>query len=66
MGLDDHILDAHPDRCVSLPMTPGERSLNLSTAVGAAITTVIHILRARGERILRPEGTLDTNRTRSQ
>ena len=65
VGLGRHILEANPDRCVSLPMTPGERSLNLSTAVGAAIITSVHILRARGERILRSDGALDTNKTRS-
>ena len=33
----DEILAAHPDRCVRIPMVPGERSLNLSNAVAAAL-----------------------------
>jgi len=36
-GLPDDILDAFPGRSVVLPMVRGERSLNLSTAVCAAV-----------------------------
>ena len=35
-GIPKEILDAHPDRCVRIPMAEGERSLNLASA--AAIT----------------------------
>jgi tRNA (cytidine/uridine-2'-O-)-methyltransferase len=37
-GLPDSILgSAHPDNLIALPMLPGERSLNLATAVCAVI-----------------------------
>ena len=36
-GIPEEILAAHPDRCVRIPMVPGERSLNLSNAVAAAL-----------------------------
>ena len=35
-GLPAGFVDRHRDRCVSIPMQPGERSLNLSTCVGIA------------------------------
>ena len=35
-GIPKEILDAHPERCVRIPMREGERSLNLASA--AAIT----------------------------
>jgi tRNA (cytidine/uridine-2'-O-)-methyltransferase len=36
-GLPHGVLAAHPDRLLYLPMVPGERSLNLATAVCAAV-----------------------------
>jgi tRNA (cytidine/uridine-2'-O-)-methyltransferase len=36
-GIDRAILTAHPDRIVRIPQAPGERCLNLSTAVGIAL-----------------------------
>jgi len=33
-GLPAGFVDKHLDRCVSIPMQPGERSLNLSTCAG--------------------------------
>jgi len=36
-GLPDEVLEAHGDRLVCLPMRRGERSLNLATAVCAAL-----------------------------
>ena len=33
-GLPGKLLDDHPDRCVTIPMGPQGRSLNLSVAVG--------------------------------
>src|SRR5687768_5216416 len=36
-GIDRRILEAHPDRVVRIPQAPGERCLNLSTAVGIAL-----------------------------
>lgn len=36
-GIPQAILEAHPDRVARIPLTPGERCLNLSTAVAAAL-----------------------------
>lgn len=36
-GLPEAILAAYPDRLAGLPMVPGERSLNLATAVCAVV-----------------------------
>lgn len=36
-GLPRSILDEEPEACVCLPMVPGERSLNLATAVAAVM-----------------------------
>lgn len=36
-GLPEELLAEHPDRCVRIPMAPGERSLNLSNAVAVAL-----------------------------
>ena len=36
-GIDRAILAAQPDRVVRIPQAPGERCLNLSTAVGIAL-----------------------------
>jgi tRNA (cytidine/uridine-2'-O-)-methyltransferase len=36
-GLPDHLLNAFPTQLLTLPMVPSERSLNLATAVCAAI-----------------------------
>jgi tRNA (cytidine/uridine-2'-O-)-methyltransferase len=33
-GLPPSLLDAHPDRCLRIPMRPQARSLNLSVSVG--------------------------------
>ncbi len=33
-GLPKNLLDAHPNRCVTIPMSPAGRSINLSVAVG--------------------------------
>jgi tRNA (cytidine/uridine-2'-O-)-methyltransferase len=37
LGLPPALLAAHPERCVSIPMLPGMRSLNLSVAAGVAV-----------------------------
>ena len=37
LGLPPALLAAYPDRCVGIPMVPGQRSLNLATAVGIAV-----------------------------
>jgi len=36
-GLPDTLLAAHPDRCVTIPQSQGERCLNVSTAAGIAL-----------------------------
>ncbi len=36
-GLPPALLDAYPDRCVGIPLLPGQRSLNLATAVGIGV-----------------------------
>lgn len=42
-GLPREILETHADRAITLPMVPGERSLNLATAVSAAIYVAMGI-----------------------
>jgi tRNA (cytidine/uridine-2'-O-)-methyltransferase len=37
LGLPPALLAAWPERCVSIPMLPGRRSLNLAVAVGVAV-----------------------------
>jgi tRNA (cytidine/uridine-2'-O-)-methyltransferase len=61
-GLDRAILDAHPERCVSIPMVPGERSLNLSTAAAVSVHALIGALVRRGELGIDAEGRLDPSR----
>jgi tRNA (cytidine/uridine-2'-O-)-methyltransferase len=48
-GLPRDFVDRYADRLVGLPMVPGERSLNLATAVCAASCEGIRQLVARGE-----------------
>lgn len=40
-GIDPAILDAHPDRCLRIPMREGLRSLNLSNACAIASYEVL-------------------------
>jgi tRNA (cytidine/uridine-2'-O-)-methyltransferase len=48
-GLPASILDANSDRLLTLPMVPGERSLNLATAVCTAVYEGVRQALARGE-----------------
>jgi tRNA (cytidine/uridine-2'-O-)-methyltransferase len=48
-GLPPEILASAPDRLVRFPMMPGERSLNLATAVCAAVYEGIRQLASRDE-----------------
>lgn len=48
-GLPDEITRAHPERLVTLPMVPHERSLNLATAVCAAVYEALRQMHERGE-----------------
>lgn len=57
-GLPDSILAEHPDRLLTFPMVPGERSLNLATAVCAAIYVGIRQCIARGDASLAHDGRL--------
>lgn len=45
-GLPPALLDACPDRCVGIPLLPGQRSLNLSTAVGVGAYQALRALTA--------------------
>ena len=46
-GIDRAILAAHPDHVVRIPQAPGERCLNLSTAVGIALYEALSRLQFR-------------------
>ena len=48
-GLPEPILAAAKGRTLSLPMIPGERSLNLATAVSVVVYEGLRQLRARGQ-----------------
>lgn len=48
-GLPPQILAAYPDHQLFLPMVPGERSLNVATAVCAVVYEAIRQMLARGE-----------------
>lgn len=57
-GLPDDILAHWPDQLVSLPMAPGERSLNVATAVCAAVYEGLRQCLQSGEARLGPGGRL--------
>jgi len=57
-GLPDHILSAHADRTIRLPLIAGERGLNVATAVCAVIYEGIRQCAARGEVTIDASGTL--------
>ncbi|HYE63713.1 MAG TPA: tRNA (cytidine(34)-2'-O)-methyltransferase [Phycisphaerales bacterium] len=57
-GLPESILVAYPDRLISLPMVPGERSLNLATAVCTVVYEGVRQALARGTARLDPQGRL--------
>jgi len=52
-GLPREILGARPESCIALPMAPGERSLNVATAVCAVVYEGIR------QRIARRESRVD-------
>ncbi len=58
-GLPRDLLDAHPDRVVCLPMMPGERFLNLATAVCAALYAGLGQVRERGGVVFDAEGCIE-------
>ena len=57
-GLPSALLARYPDRLLTLPMMPDERSLNLATAVCAAIYEGLRQLAARGDLALDPQARL--------
>lgn len=57
-GLPDSLLRRYPDRLLTLPMRPGERSLNLATAVCAVVYEGLRQLVARGDAALDASGRL--------
>ena len=60
-GLPDDLLRQHPTRLVTLPMVPDERSLNLATAVCAAIYEALRQMTVRGDLALDPSGRIVRN-----
>ena len=61
-GLPDSLLAEYPHSLVTLPMAPDERSLNLATAVCAAVYEGIRQLISRHELGLDAHGRLDLPR----
>jgi tRNA (cytidine/uridine-2'-O-)-methyltransferase len=57
-GLPAELLGRHADRLVTIPMVPGERSLNLATAVCAVVCEGVRQCVARGERRIGEDGRL--------
>jgi tRNA (cytidine/uridine-2'-O-)-methyltransferase len=57
-GLPEEILREHPSELATLPMVPGERSLNLATAVCAAVYEALRQMRSRGDLTVDDEGRL--------
>ncbi len=57
-GLPEHLLARYPDRLLTLPMLPTERSLNLATAVCAAVYEALRQLVAAGSAALDAQGRL--------
>lgn len=47
LGLPPALLAAWPERCVSIPMAPGQRSLNLAVAAGVGLYAALASVRAR-------------------
>jgi len=44
LGLPPALVAAWPERCVSIPMLPGRRSLNLAVAAGVGVYAAIRSL----------------------
>ncbi len=65
VGLPKHLLEAHPDECVSIPIVPDERSLNLSTACAITLYACIQALLSTQELTTDPNGRLIPNTIRT-
>ena len=61
-GLPPALLDDYPDRVLRYPMAPGERGLNVATAVCALVYEGIRQCAARGEITIDKEGRLELGR----
>ena len=57
-GLPPDLLEAHPDRAITIPMMPGERGLNVATAVCAVLVEGVRQCVARGELSVDPSAHL--------
>ena len=57
-GLPETLIAGYPDRLVTLPMAPEERSLNLATAVCAAVYEGLRQMEERGEVRVDEDGRL--------
>lgn len=47
-GLPEPLLEANPEHCLTIPMTPKTRSLNLATSVGIVLYEAVRQLRTAG------------------
>jgi tRNA (cytidine/uridine-2'-O-)-methyltransferase len=50
LGLPPALLAAYPGACVGIPLVPGQRSLNLATAVGVGVYAALASLTGPGAR----------------
>jgi tRNA (cytidine/uridine-2'-O-)-methyltransferase len=62
-GLPSDLLDAHAETVVTFPMVPHERSLNVATAVCAAIYEGLRQCADRNDIALHPDGTFTRRET---
>jgi len=53
-GLPEPLLAAHPERCLTIPMTHKTRSLNLATAVGIVLFEGMRQVRRGSGRLTMP------------
>lgn len=65
-GLPTEVLDRFPHRAVRLPLMAGERSLNLATAVCAAVYLGLDQMIRRGQRCIGPGATIAESPVRTQ
>lgn len=62
-GLPSELLDRHEGRVVRFPMAPGERGLNVATAVCALVYEGMRQCAARGEIDIRQDGRIVSRRS---
>ena len=58
-GLPSRLLEEYADRLVTLPMAPGERSLNLATAVCAGVYEGLRQLTVAGAVRVKDDGRIE-------